>query len=122
MLGLCALSAFALGSQGAQAGSRFETRSHERAEVVAHLDFTIVIPELVYLGPERGTQSHDQFVLLAQAKPSRAAPGGPYAVLTNAGTPAFMLVGAPQPQSMPPAGQDQLARPQASRAYVVAIP
>ncbi len=48
--GLGVLSALIVFPEAATAGSRFETTPMPSAKASTHLDFTIVIPEVLYVG------------------------------------------------------------------------
>lgn len=119
---LAALCALALFIEAAQAGSRFETSPMPGTNPTVSLDFTIVIPEVVYLGSASAGAVND----IPQRLSARRASGGmasqPYLVLTNAGTLAFAPARVDRRQ-----GRDirtSGGAPQASPigVYLVAIP
>ena len=57
--GLGALTALIVFSEAAKAGSRFETTPIQSTKASAQLDFTIVIPEAIYVGSTRGDGEKD---------------------------------------------------------------
>lgn len=86
---LGALCALALFIEAAQAGSRFETIPIPGTKPAASLDFTIVIPQVVYLGPASTGLVKDPPQPLRANEAEGAMSSEPYVVLTNAGTLAF---------------------------------
>ena len=120
-LWICAASALAACPQAAQAGSRFATSSTARIEEAVHLDFTIRIPALIYLG---STNDASQPLLLTQAakNPAERSTNDRFAASTNAGTLAFAPAGTAPARGN---GQYSLSGSPISpniRAYVVAAP
>jgi hypothetical protein len=86
---LGALCALALFIEAAQAGSRFETIPIPGTKPAASLDFTIVIPQVVYLGSASAGLVNDPPQPLRANEAEGAMSSEPYVVLTNAGTLAF---------------------------------
>lgn len=120
--GFSALCALALLAETAQAGSRFETSASSGAKAAAHLDFTIVIPEVVYLGSARAADEKDIPAQLTMQANDRAKPDGPYRVLTNGGTLAFAQSRV-APMQPPEIGSTSgMSEILPIRAYVVAMP
>lgn len=116
---LCALT-LAIGT--AHAESRFETSASPGAKAAAHLDFTIVIPAVVYLGPAvAGKDSKMPAQLTIQAS-DRAKPDQPYTALTNGGTLAFAQTGIAPVQPSEVASNSRQPEVPPIRAYVVAMP
>lgn len=116
---LCALVLFI---EAAQAGSRFETSPLPTTKTAVSLDFTIVIPEVVYVGSASAGWVNQQTQPLSGRGTYGAMPSGPYVVQTNAGTLAF----APTPVARAdnsPVGT-RLGLPNASPigVYLVAMP
>ncbi len=119
---LGAALASAIAPLGALAGSRFETTPTPSAEAAASLDFSIVVPKIVYLGPLRGDDDKDAARPFASGKSVRLKVREPYTAITNGGTIAFSA--AEQGQIRPPETGDANVRrePPTNRVYVVAIP
>lgn len=120
-LRICAASALVACSQAAQAGSRFATSSTARIEESVHLDFTIRIPALIYLGSRNGAT---QTLLLTPAarKSAEESPNEGFSASTNAGTLAFAPADrAPARDNGQYTLNESLVSPNI-RAYVVAAP
>lgn len=118
-LTLGAVIALATCSGAAQAGSRFETTPSASPEAVTQLDFTIVVPEIVYLGPGRSRARQDLERPKASGKPDGVTLRGPYLVITNAGT---LATGTDKLQMQTFSSQSQLPERPSFRVYVVATP
>lgn len=116
---LCALTLLA---GTAQAGSRFETSATPNAKAAAHLDFTIVIPEVVYLGSASAGEGKDMPAQLTVQASHRAKPARPYIVLTNGGTLAFAQAGVAPLQPSNIGSKSGLSEVPPIRVYVVAMP
>lgn len=119
---LAALCALALFIEPAQAGSRFETIPIPGTKPAVSLDFTIVIPEVVYLGSSSAGIVNDPPQMLRAEGTNGAMSSGPYVVLTNAGTLAFAPTRVVGVQSWDVRTRD--GAPQASPigVYLVALP
>lgn len=112
---------FALASIAAvaEAGSRFETSPSASPKAAVHLDFVILVPEMVYLGPNVNGTGNNSVRSLASGNPADLTSRLPYAILTNAGTLALgsgsVASGKFETKARPPEGSS-------IRVYVVAIP
>lgn len=118
---LCAAGVL-LGLPGTtQAGSRFTTSAEGRVEEQVQLDFTIRIPELIYL---RATRSAGQKWLGIQETESSAAGAASdhFAASTNAGTLAFAQIDTSHTKSPLPVARSEGQTSATTRAYVVAAP
>jgi hypothetical protein len=116
---MCALALFA---GPAQAGSRFETSAAPGAKAATHLDFTIVIPEVVYLGSAKAGAGKDAPAQLTMQATDRSKPDQPFQALTNGGTLAFAQTGVAPLQPSEIDSKSGLSEVQPIRVYVVAMP
>jgi hypothetical protein len=123
VFGLCAVLASALAPRAARAESRFETTPTARLETsTASLDFSIVVPDVVYLGPARSDDGKDAARPFAPQKPRNVKVREPYTAITNSGTIAFSAAEEGQMQPAEPGGANVRREPPSNRVYVVAIP
>jgi hypothetical protein len=120
--GLGALTALIVCSEAAKAGSRFETTPIQSTKASAQLDFTIVIPEAIYVGSPWGTGEKNTPKPLAARGPDGIKPGEPYVVLTNGGTLAFAPASVGLVQSAEMGSQREPSETPLSRAFLVAMP
>ena len=119
---LGALCALALFIEAAQAGSRFETIPIPGTKPAASLDFTIVIPQVVYLGPASTGLVNDPPQPLRANEAEGAMSSEPYVVLTNAGTLAFAPARVARAQSWDVGTRGRAAGASPIGVYLVAIP
>lgn len=119
---LAALCALALFIEAAQAGSRFETIPMPGTKPAVSLDFTIVIPEVVYLGSASAGIVNDPQQPLSAKRANGAMSREPYVVLTNAGTLAFAPARAARAQSRDVGTRGGEAQTSPIGVYLVAIP
>ncbi len=120
--GLGAVCAVALFAEAAQAGSRFETTPTPGKKAAAQLDFTIVIPEVVYLGSAKTATGKDMPQPLTAQGTDGAKSGEPYMVLTNGGTLAFPPAGVAQTQPLEFGTTGETPEASPIRVYLVAMP
>ena len=97
--GLGVLFALIVFSGAAKAGSRFETTPMPSTKASTNLDFTIVIPEVIYLASAREGAGRDTPKRSAARGPDGVKPSESYIVLTNGGTLAFAPAGSALAQS-----------------------
>ena len=119
---LGALCALALFIEAAQAGSRFETLPISGTKPAASLDFTIVIPQVVYLGPASTGLVNDPPQPLRANEAEGAMSSEPYVVLTNAGTLAFAPARVARAQSWDVGTRGRAPGASPIGVYLVAIP
>lgn len=122
LCGLGALAALIVFSEAAKAGSRFETTPIPSTKASAHLDFTIVIPEAIYVGSTWEAGDKDTPKPLAARGPDSVKPGESYVVLTNGGTLAFAPAGRGLVQSAEMGSPREPSETPLARAYLVAMP
>lgn len=120
--GLGALTALIVFSEAAKAGSRFETTPIASTKASAQLDFTIVIPETIYVGSASAAGDKDTPKPFAGRSLEGVKPGAPYVVLTNGGTLAFAPAGMGVARSAEVGSQSEPSETPATRAYLVAMP
>jgi hypothetical protein len=120
--GIGAICALALFVEAAQAGSRFETSQMPSTKPAASLDFTIVIPEVVYLGSAKATLVSETPQQLTARGVDGAKPREPYVVLTNGGTLAFAPTGVDQTRPLEFGAKGLPPEASPIRAYLVAMP
>lgn len=120
--GLCAVLASALAPRAARAESRFETSPTSSPETTASLDFSIVVPEVVYLGPIKGGDDKNGARPFAAGKPPYIQVREPYTAITNSGTIVFSAAQEAWMRPAEPGGASGRREPPLSRVYVVAIP
>lgn len=122
VIGSYAVLSLAFAPLGARAGSRFEATPTARAEAAVSLDFSIVVPEMVYLGSLKGEHGGEGRRSLASKKSLNIRIRGPYTAITNGGTIAVSPAEQAQMRSVEP-GNAHLGRESPLNwAYVVAIP
>ena len=119
---LGALYALVLFIEAAQAGSRFETIPMPDTRPTVSLDFTIVIPQVVYLGSASAGIVNDPLQPLSAKGANGAMYSEPYVVLTNAGTPAFAPARVARAQSRDVGTRGKAPEPSPIGVYLVAIP
>ena len=119
---LAALCALALFIEAAQAGSRFETSPMPGTNPTVSLDFTIVIPEVVYLGSASAGTVNDPPQPLRAKAAEGAVSSEPYVVLTNAGTLAFAPTRVARAQSWDVSTRGRAPGASPIGVYLVAIP
>ena len=122
VVGLGAALASAIAPRGAMAGSRFETTPTTSAGATANLDFSIVVPEVIYLGPRRSDGSENGDRPFAPKISLNIRASAPYAAITNGGTLAFSATEETQIRPAEPGGENSLRKPPLNRVYVVAMP
>ena len=120
--GLGALTALIAFSEAAKAGSRFETTPIASTKASAQLDFTIVIPETIYVGSTLEAGGKDTSKPLAARDADGVSRSAPYVVLTNGGTLAFAPAGMGVARSAEMASQGEPSEAPSTRAYLVAMP
>lgn len=122
VFGLCAVLASALAPRAARAESRFETTPTTSPETTARLDFSIVVPEVVYLGPARSDDGKDATRPFAPGKSRNDKISEPYTAITNSGTIVFLITQEGQMRPAEPGDANVRREPPSNRVYVVAIP
>lgn len=122
VIGFCAVLSLAFAPLGARAGSRFEATPTARAEAAASLDFSIVIPEMVYLGSLKGDNREEGRRSLASGKSLNIKIRGPYTAITNGGTIVVSAADQTQPRSAESGDAHVGREPPFNRVYVVALP
>ena len=120
--GLGALTALIAFSEAAKAGSRFETTPIASMKASAQLDFTIVIPETIYVGSTLEVGGKDTPKPLGARDADGVTPSAPYVVLTNGGTLAFAPAGMSAARSAGMASQGEQGETPPARSYLVAMP
>lgn len=121
-IGLCAVLCLALAPLGARAGSRFETTPTATAEAAASLDFSIVIPEMVYVGSLQGDNGEEGRRPVVSKKSLNIKIRGPYAAITNGGTLVISSAERTPMRSAEPGDANVGRESPVNRVYVVAIP
>lgn len=122
IIGLCAVLSLALAPLGARAGSRFETTPTARAEAAASLDFSIVIPEMVYVGSLKGDNGEEDRRPIVSEKSLNIKIRGSYTAITNGGTIVISSAERTQMRSAEPGDANAGRESPVNRVYVVAIP
>lgn len=106
----------------AQASSKFETGPSEQIEATVNLDFTIVIPHIVFLGRPiedvDGPLTGPALSISAIKEPTKEA----FIARSNAGTIVFAAAPERSVQSRDPVESEPKRALSSNRAYVVALP
>lgn len=120
--GLGVLSALIVFTETAKAGSRFETTPLPSTKASTNLDFTIIIPEVMYVGSTWDAGDRDTPKAAATRALEGTKPGETYVVLTNGGTLAFAPEGIAGVQSAELDGAKEAPEGPTERAHLVAMP
>jgi hypothetical protein len=116
---MCALTFFI---EAARAGSRFETIPLPSTRSAVFLDFTIVIPEVVYLGSATARSDKDTPPPVNTKGVDGAMSSEPLVVITNAGTLAFAQIDDAPAQTWEVGARGGAPDASPIRVYLVAMP